>query len=383
MSPRCFWRQALAVLLAVLPSTTFLSAQTTQPSKPDRSGGSATVTPASPSATTLPRRGRLSAAFESATTQPTRQVKAARFDPSVFQYASDPARLVFWATPTAAQTLMFGRPAPVVGPEQKSLVAANKIQSLPTATTLVNADLRWFTFQDEQGEWIPAMLATPAGKAGPFPLIVATHGIFSHKMQVLGQVGPALLEKGYAVLAVDLPLHGERAGMPLEILDSKNPARMASIWRRAVINIREAIDVVQSAGVADQSKGVTVVGYSLGSWMSTLLGAADPRVHAMVLMVGGATELSAEMMALPEVANSDPRVAIAAFSPRPILMLNARNDRTVTPAMAERLYKAALEPKEQRWYDMGHLLKDPAFKDAADWIAAKWNDEKPQPGSPG
>lgn len=75
--------------------------------------------------------------------------------------------------------------------------------------------------------------------------------------------------------------------------------------------------------------------------------------------------------AFPQVAVSDPRVAIAHLSGRPMVMLKGRSDIVVTPAVAWLLRTAAPEPKEQRWYESGHFLPDTAYVDAAQWVAEK------------
>ena len=283
-----------------------------------------------------------------------------------------------WATPNASQTLVFGRP-PATRPSVPSL---KDINALPLPSVIVGSEIRWLAFKGEGGEWVPALLVTPEGKPGPFPLVVATHGLLSQKMQMVSQMGPALIKRNFAVLAIDLPRHGEREGSGLEMLDRSDPKLMFSLWRQAVVNIRQGMDLALSMDLIDDAKPVTLLGYSLGSWISTIAGASDARVGSMVLMVGGATDLSPELMALPTFAASDPRAAIAAFSPRPLLMVNARNDRTVTPAMAERLFSAANEPKTQRWYDMGHILRDPAYEDTAQWVVDHFRQPAPHPQPP-
>jgi alpha-beta hydrolase superfamily lysophospholipase len=72
---------------------------------------------------------------------------------------------------------------------------------------------------------------------------------------------------------------------------------------------------------------------------------------------------------LPQLAASDPRLAIAHFAGKPVLMLAGKRDYLVTPDMVERLYEAAAEPKGIVWYDCGHLLTPEAYADAAAWIA--------------
>jgi fermentation-respiration switch protein FrsA (DUF1100 family) len=89
----------------------------------------------------------------------------------------------------------------------------------------------------------------------------------------------------------------------------------------------------------------------------------------MVLMVGGAQNVPPAALLLPQLAACDPRLAIAHFAGKPLLMLSGKHDNVVSQDMTERLYSAAAEPKELRWYDCGHLLTTDAYQDAADWVA--------------
>jgi pimeloyl-ACP methyl ester carboxylesterase len=65
---------------------------------------------------------------------------------------------------------------------------------------------------------IPALLLMPRGGEGPLPVVLAMHGLTGRKDEWIevdgyskgGNVSLALLSRGYAVLAIDLPLHGER-----------------------------------------------------------------------------------------------------------------------------------------------------------------------------
>jgi fermentation-respiration switch protein FrsA (DUF1100 family) len=51
--------------------------------------------------------------------------------------------------------------------------------------------------------------------------------------------------------------------------------------------------------------------------------------------------------------------------------VHGRYDRTIPPQHAERLFEAAAEPKELRWWDAGHILPAEAISDAAAWLAAR------------
>jgi uncharacterized protein len=68
---------------------------------------------------------------------------------------------------------------------------------------------------------------------------------------------------------------------------------------------------------------------------------------------------------------ADPIKAVRELDGRPLLMINGRLDRTVTPDQAERLYAAANQPKELRWFPTGHALRAEAVDFGAEWLAEK------------
>ncbi|CAN5822868.1 hypothetical protein BH23GEM6_BH23GEM6_26650 [soil metagenome] len=110
-----------------------------------------------------------------------------------------------------------------------------------------------------------------------------------------------------------------------------------------------------------------VIGYSLGSYLAGLLAAEDRNVRALVIAAGGDL---AEGMPLSTVARSvtDPLRAVKKLNGRPLLVVHGKHDRTVRPVQAQRLFDAALEPKELRWWDAGHYLPETAIHDAAAWL---------------
>jgi fermentation-respiration switch protein FrsA (DUF1100 family) len=284
--------------------------------------------------------------------------------PKPFDYTRPDKLIVEESTPTAAQVSWVGRPPrlPVTPPDPVARAKAKPRIEGPM-------DVVRLTFKDVDGEVVPALLCTPKDAKGPFPVVVAVHGLTSNKAQVTAQVGPALARKGFAVLALDLPRHGERPGEPLSVLDTSRPEKTFAIAKQAVNDVRQLIDIAETRPELDTKAGVTLAGYSLGSWISAVVGPSDPRVKQMVLMVGGAVDVPAAMMLLPQVRATDPRLAIAHFAGRPVLMLNGKADDIVKPDWAERLFAAVPEPKKQVWYDSGHLLPAGAYEDAAEWIA--------------
>ena len=163
-------------------------------------------------------------------------------------------------------------------------------------------DITRLRFRGVEDEIVTALLCTPADQTGPFPLVVAVHGLGSNKAQVRGQVAPALAKRGFAVLAPDRPLHGERPGRPHALFERKDFVGAIRNHRQAVINVRQMIHVAQTLPEVDAARGIVFVGYSMGSWIGSIAGAADGRVVAMVLMVGGVTELAHARLIPPSVS---------------------------------------------------------------------------------
>jgi dienelactone hydrolase len=294
-----------------------------------------------------------------------KKVIAIGWESKWFDYDRPDHLVVVAQTPTAAQVDYAQRPRPVN--ERAAALKSSKGDAQPRAVGTL--DVVHLRYVDAAGEVVPALLCTPKGKTGPFPVVIAVHGLGSNKAQVCAQVAPALAERGFAVLAADMPRHGERPGDPRSVLDRTNLAQSFQLLKQAVVDVRQLIDLAETRPELDTNHGVVAVGYSMGSWINSVVGPADDRVKAMVLMVGGAHDVPPAALLLPQLAASDPRLAIAHFAGRPLLMLAGKSDYVVTPDMVERLHDAAREPKELRWYDCGHLLTADAYRDAAEWIA--------------
>lgn len=212
---------------------------------------------------------------------------------------------------------------------------------------------------------VPATLLLPAA-AGPAPAALLIHGYSSRKEHMSESVGRALLERGIASLAVDLPLHGTRAD-PVQAQPLRNPLDAVRQWRLAVQETRLAIRYLQARAEVDRGR-VAVVGYSLGSYLATLLAADEPAVRAVVVAAGGDLPTGTPFTTLARTV-VDPLRAVQKLKGRPLLVVHGRRDRTVLPEQAERLYQAAGEPKEIQWWDAGHYLPAPAIARAADWLA--------------
>ncbi|WP_320069035.1 alpha/beta hydrolase [Micromonospora sp. RTGN7] len=151
---------------------------------------------------------------------------------------------------------------------------------------------------------IPGVLWTPTGAAGSRPLILMGHGGGQHKKApgIVAHARRFVTECGFAVAAVDVPGHGDRPkDEEYDRIATENQTRVeagedlapliagfqALVARQTVPEWRAVLDLVQEL----DHVGTGPVGYwgvSLGCGLGVPFVAAEPRVHAAVLGLGGA-----------------------------------------------------------------------------------------------
>jgi dienelactone hydrolase len=151
---------------------------------------------------------------------------------------------------------------------------------------------------------LPGVLWTPEGAAGQRPLILMGHGGAQHKKAsgIVARARRLVTECGFAVVAVDVPSHGDRPkDEEYDRIAAQNQARadagaelapliadfQALVARQTVPEWRAVLDAVQELNHV----GAGPVGYwgvSLGCGLGVPFVAAEPRVRAAVLGLGWA-----------------------------------------------------------------------------------------------
>ncbi|OEU99286.1 hypothetical protein AN217_17370 [Streptomyces qinglanensis] len=151
---------------------------------------------------------------------------------------------------------------------------------------------------------IPGVLWTPEGAAGTRPLVLMGHGGGQHKKApgVAVRARRFAAECGFAAAAVDVPGHGDRPQEDeYDRLAAENQARVAAgeelapliadfqarVARRTVPEWRSVLDALQDLEFVG-SGPVGYWGVSLGCGLGVPFVAAEPRVRAAVLGLGGA-----------------------------------------------------------------------------------------------
>ncbi len=216
------------------------------------------------------------------------------------------------------------------------------------------------------GDPVPGVLLLPDGPE-PASAALLLHG-YSSRKEHLADVGRGLLAHGIASLAIDLPLHGSRSD-PLQAQSLRNPFQIASLWRTAVGESVLATRYLAAHPEIDGER-LAVVGYSMGAFLAVQLAAGEPALRAVALAAGGDLPIGTPLAGVARMV-ADPLRAVRKLHGRPLLMVNGRWDRTVSPEQAERLFAAAEEPKEIRWWDAGHYLPTAAIDEAAQWLATR------------
>ena len=209
---------------------------------------------------------------------------------------------------------------------------------------------------------IPGALWTPGGVDGTRPLIVMGHGGGQHKKapSIVDRARRFVAECNFAVVAIDAPSHGDRpdheeftriateyegrldAGEGLAPLIA---GFQALVVRQIVPEWRAVLDAVQKLSHV----GAGPVGYwgvSLGCVIGVPFVAAEPRVRAAVLGLGGA-EVSAEAAA---------RITV------PVEFLVQWDDERVPRAQSLTLFDALASAEKTLHANPGKHGEVPAFE---------------------
>ncbi|QYX80389.1 dienelactone hydrolase family protein [Streptomyces akebiae] len=151
---------------------------------------------------------------------------------------------------------------------------------------------------------IPGVLWTPEDAVATRPLVLMGHGGGQHKKApgILARARRFVIDGGFAVVAVDVPAHGDRPKVEeYDRIATENQARVAAgeelapliagfqalVARQTVPEWRAVLDAVQQL----EHVGAAPVGYwgvSLGCGLGVPFVAAETRVRAAVLGLGGA-----------------------------------------------------------------------------------------------
>ncbi len=136
---------------------------------------------------------------------------------------------------------------------------------------------------------LPYLLAVPEDVGAETPLVLAVHGHGGNAPGFFADHADALLSRGAAVLAVELPAHGLRGAREREFLGVLDPVRMRVNYRQALLDVVAVLRVVDDCGLvlpdgtSFRPSEVRYLGYSFGGLLGVSLRALVPSLGPTVL----------------------------------------------------------------------------------------------------
>jgi dienelactone hydrolase len=204
---------------------------------------------------------------------------------------------------------------------------------------------------------------------GPLPvlLVLGGHRTGSDAVELFGNVGER------AVVAMDYPYDGpDRVRGLGPVLQAIPAARQGFLDTVPAVSL--VVDWLLNEPWVDAEQ-LLIVGASLGVPFAATAAARDPRIKGVVLVHGAydnrlwlqrqvERRVETKFMHWPlgtilywlaygPVLNTPERAAL--ISPRPVLIIGARNDERTPAGQTERLFSAAKEPKLLRWTGGRHI----------------------------
>jgi dienelactone hydrolase len=231
--------------------------------------------------------------------------------------------------------------------------------------------VEWAKFADKNGKTIPYILILP-NKNNPkkIPCVIELHGITGSKWEWTdiggftkgGDLTEKLLEKGYAVFAIDHPMHGDRAEKVYGSFDEHFSAirnRWDDFYIEAVGDIYESVGFIRSRPEIDGER-LALVGYSLGGLFSMEIGTKLPE--------GIKTVVTCVPPVIEDRDNLSKKIARMIHVPS-LLMIIAKEDVWSKVEKSREVFALIpVDDKKLLEYDGGHSLPAAYTDEVLQWI---------------
>jgi dienelactone hydrolase len=219
---------------------------------------------------------------------------------------------------------------------------------------------------------VPGYLALPKSGRAPYPCVLLVHGMNDSKdywwdHRVAPGLTRRLLDAGFAIYAIDLRYHGERAAT----LDYMAPMYLTyedslfvtsrNMLIQSTIDLRRALDVLRGRSDIDTSR-LAAAGVSMGAMVSICLAALEPGLRAIAC-----ASTPSHLQPLPI-----DHYSFAVRTGQPVLLMGGTQDWHTSPEDTRVLLN--LFPNADRRmtvYEGGHSLPEEWTAEAADWLTAR------------
>lgn len=236
---------------------------------------------------------------------------------------------------------------------------------------------REFVFRGALGRLVPGAIEIPTqAQENPVPLVILFHywtggqhiwweeGNDYHT----GEMRKALLDAGFAVVAIDAPMHGNRR-YETDFLDLDTPESYYSLNEIVLLSVKDCRRLLNYFDNNHKELNIDgnrygVLGYSMGGVSAFCLQAVDPRVKFGVTCV--------PPLIYSEYGSTKPVDYTWGIKGKPLLMLLGKKDdpEYYKEAEVNSTYKAYIETPESKlvWYDASHQLPKEYIADVISWL---------------
>jgi dienelactone hydrolase len=226
------------------------------------------------------------------------------------------------------------------------------------------------SYSSVRGQRVPAYLAIPKETASEkIPVVVLMHGwnlFWGKNEDWVQQWIPILTAQGYAVLAPDHFMYGERKrDGGFDQGSNRGPYYYRDWMCQSIVDLRRGIDYLESRPDIDPDR-IAVFGGSLGGWIGSILAALEPRIKTAVLSVP-ATESGTAQTPPGRIIN--PSNFFPHYKDLSLLMVLAKNDVPLRNARAKEYFDLVKVKKEMVEYDESHFLDPQKYnQEILEWL---------------
>ena len=247
------------------------------------------------------------------------------------------------------------------------------LKSRGTSLGSEGIEVRDVSYDGPAGSRLTAYLLLPPGE-GPHPAVVFVHGAGGNRAELVSEA-VAMAREGAVALTLEMSYSPRRA--------AALPAGMDGLRARtgneveSVREVRRAVDLLRSLPSVDGDR-IGYVGWSAGARIGAVVAGVDHRIDAFDLIAGGATPVDEYVRLAPAeirseidslLSTTDPLRYVGHAAPSALLFQDGRRDELVPQDALKTLARAGSDPKEVRWYGMGHVPSEEAWADSRSWLS--------------
>lgn len=240
---------------------------------------------------------------------------------------------------------------------------------------------RKIVFRGARGYLVPGYLEVKKDTPAPYPCVLLMHGWSGSRESwwkdggylTGGEARKALLDRGYAVFALDAQAHGDRiAENDYAVVNDynepdtplrKNYFTLRDILTQTILDYRRGIDYLATRGDIDMAR-IGIVGYSMGGFHAVTLTAVEPRIKAAVGCVVPVSWREDPIL--------DPANYMRGLGERPFIMLQGKEDGLCDEEHAKALFSLIdSDHTKLVLYDSGHKLPPEWVDEAIPWLAER------------